>query len=155
MSRPEYYTEVDKLVSGLKAKSIIDVGCGKSNQVEGYIHIPERYAFSLWNMPELKGVNCLQGDILTYDFKRQFDIVMCEQVLEHIQNIRLAITKLFIISNHHVIISLPYYWAAGKEPGHIHDPVTKEKIADWFTARNLISSKIIGNPQRIILYFVK
>ncbi len=51
-------------------------------------------------------------EIVPYGFKDQeFDTVLCFDVLEHLENIHLAIEELFRISKDYVIISLPNPWA--------------------------------------------
>lgn len=150
----KYYTEVENFVNRQSTQTIIDIGCGPSTLLTR-LKPPRKTAFDLWHMPTLPGVENIQGDLLTYPFPRKYGIVMCLQVLEHIQDVEPAIVRLFQITDSILIVSLPYLWEQGKEPGHIHDPIDDAKIAKWFKGRKLIRRTICDHPARVILCFVR
>jgi len=158
----EYYDIVNALIADLvdadpTLQSIIDVGCWKSRELERW-NVKHKTAFDFWEMPEFSGAECIQGDLTTYNFlKQEWDIVVCLQVLEHIKKVELAIANLFSIASSYVIISLPYKWPKGKEPGHVHDPIDSEKLLDWFAQIKPIwhisSAMLCDDKSRIIYVF--
>jgi len=128
---PQYYKEVRILINSLcqrhQLRSILEVGCGLCDNIKQY-PIEDKTIIDLWYAPKFENVTCIHGNILNYNFDRQFDIVICLQVLEHIPDIENAIKKIFDLAKQYVIISLPYKWIIGKQPGHIHDPITNSKL---------------------------
>jgi hypothetical protein len=112
--------------------TIIDVGCGESLEIERW-SVLNKTVFDFWYTPKLMNIECIHGDLTTYNFgTRKWDVVVCSQVLEHISKVEIAISNLFSISNNYVIISLPYLWPVGKELGHVHDPIDHLKLHEWF-----------------------
>jgi hypothetical protein len=59
-------------------------------------------------------------------------VCLCLQVLEHIPDAAAFAQRLLARARWHVIISVPYKWAASRSPNHIHDPVDEAKLATWF-----------------------
>jgi len=90
-----------------------------------------------WNFVELRmkgctldGVRGVDGDFLEWEPDRQYDLVFCLQVLEHIHDRTPFARKLFDCGRV-VIVSVPYRWPAGSCDEHVHDPVDEHKLRDW------------------------
>lgn len=127
-------TEVDK-----EKVKILDAGCG-----EGFIsdlvykNVENVQIIGLEYMEEAlkiaremnKNINYVQGDIYDIPFEENaFDIVLCTEVLEHLQNPNLALQELMRVAKYAVVLSVP------NEP--------------WFCMGNLLALKNVrrfGNP---------
>lgn len=158
-----YYREIQLAVENIlrisKLESVIDVGCADCLEILKF-NIPHKTVLDFWTVPDkskFTNCECLHGSILDYPFNsRKWDLVTCMQVLEHIREVKLAAKRLFSISQKYVIITLPYMWPVGKEPDHIQDPVTEEKLEDWFadiTGFHEISRVYCDNNSRVLLMF--
>jgi len=78
----------------------------------------------------LDGVRVVNADFLTWEPDRQYDLVLCLQVLEHIPDPIPFARKLFECGRV-VIVSVPYRWPTGSCSEHVHDPVDEEKLRGW------------------------
>ncbi len=127
------------LSDDIAGTSILDAGCG-----EGFID-----ALMLKNYPDMKitgieytseaiqiakqmnpSVKYIQGDITNIQLEdNNFDIVLCTEVLEHINHPETAFNEILRVSKKHLLITVP------------HEP--------WFRVGNLLVLKNftrLGNP---------
>lgn len=86
-----------------QSKSILDVGCDFNNLKE--IIGPKVTGIDLYGKPDIQ-VN-LEQEKLTLFPDHQFDLVVCTEVLEHLENFHTLIDELFRVSRKYVLISLP------------------------------------------------
>lgn len=127
----KYYKAVTSFVQG---KTILDVGggvllgCQFLSQFPNYdrtsIELPRK---SEHNIPN---VRVIQEDFLTWEIDKQYDTVLCLQVLEHVENPKKFAEKLFLCGDN-IIISVPYLWRKGRCKDHLHDPVDEAKLRSW------------------------
>jgi len=148
----------NKTVSGLaksaKPSKILDVGCG-----EGFttIHIAAKLPKSKITALDINddyikyAINHNQRPNITYGtgdiFKikpADYDLVVCNQVLEHVRQYKTAIKKLVSLTNRHLLISVPrepwfrlanilrlkYLSRFGNTPGHVNN-WTKNEIKKY------------------------
>ncbi len=141
-----YYKYIDYMVrvAGSHAKSIIDVGSGNSPYLEWFDWIDEKVSVDIRAPYSSSRVKSITANILEYDFTKRYDICMCLQVLEHVDDPISFARKLFDLSDT-VIISVPYKWPKGQTTGHIHDPVDEYKLELW-TGRKPNYSIIVKEP---------
>lgn len=127
-----YYRYVDFIVRtvGAEAGSLIDVGTGGCPYLEWFDWIPERVSFDLRHPYRSESVQGIAGDLLTHPFERRFDLCTCLQVLEHVPEAAPFAQRLQAIARR-VIVSVPLNWPKGDTQGHVHDPVTEEKLQGW------------------------
>lgn len=127
-----YYRYVDFIVRTVAAEadSLIDVGTGGCPYLEWFDWIPERVSFDLRHPYRSETVTGVAGDLLTHRFERRFDVCTCLQVLEHVPDAAPFAQRLQEIARR-VIVSVPLNWPAGATVGHVHDPVTEEKLQGW------------------------
>lgn len=127
----EYYAVVRDTVRRLQKTeplgSILDVGPADVPLVTGF-GIPDCTVLEPQFPRLFGGCEWLRGDICSYDFGRDFDLVLCLQCLEHIADIGAACAGLRRAARKFLVVSLPWQWGKGWEKGHIHDPVTMEWI---------------------------
>lgn len=92
--------------------------------VDGAIFV-KKYLADI-NVPELIGNN------------EKFDLVMCNQVIEHLENPEEFAQSLLAFGKR-VIISTTFETPEGLIPGHIQDPISLEKLESWFSRRMICS----------------
>jgi hypothetical protein len=150
-----YYKAVFQYVSviGYNAQSIIDVGSASSKYLEWMNWIPNRSVLDFKIPKKNPDINAIEVDFFNFFPSEKFDVTLCCQVLEHVTDPERFCTKLKEISKR-LLITVPYKWL-GNAPGHIHDPVTEEKLFSWMHIKPN-SSQIIHEPfreGRLIAYY--
>lgn len=108
--------------------TVLDAGCGsgvlsyllskKGCKVTGVDIDKSRIDFC---KKEYKNIRFLQKDILKLDLHEKFDYVVCTDVLEHFDNLKIAIENLKKHMNDRLIIGLPtrFYFAIEPIPNFI------------------------------------
>jgi hypothetical protein len=150
-----YFTDVVRLARqhAGNAQSVLDVGPRDTPFVRELAWIPAKTALDLQFMPMIVGATNLQGDFLQYQPERPFDLVLCLQVLEHLDDPTTFARKL-LATGKTVIISVPYRWPLGTCKWHPQDPIDEEKLLGWM-GRPFIDKSIVTDQgaQRIIGVF--
>jgi hypothetical protein len=138
-----YLRQVRRLVGsvGADAASILDVGSNGCGYLDWFAWIPHRVSIDIDNPYAGPGVEAVRADFLTHRFPERFDVVLCLQVLEHIPDAESFARRLLASARRHVIVSVPYKWAADRSPYHVHDPVDEAKMLAWF-GREPISASV-------------
>lgn len=142
-------------VVGREAQSVIDVGSKRCGYLEWLDWIPLKVSLDLRNPYKSSFVTGIKGDFLTVQLPQKFDLCLCLQVLEHVDDADRFAQRLLETSPH-VIISVPYKWNAKWVDSHVHDPVDEEKIRKWF-GRDPNYAYVVKEPftkaRRIVCYF--
>lgn len=139
-----FYHQINLMVKGININSLIDVGCG-----EGFLlkHLSEnvikKKCFAIdYNFNEIKDTikntffcDVAQASIYEMPFaEKSFDMVICTEVLEHLENPVAALEEIFRICNKYVLLSVPrepmwrlfnlirfsHVFDFGNTPGHIN-----------------------------------
>jgi hypothetical protein len=140
-------------VAGYGATSVIDIGSGGTDYINWLNWIPERFVLDFKVPKPPEGVHVIETDFMEFRPVRKFDLVMCCQVLEHVEEPKAFCSHLKEIGSN-LIVSVPYKWS-GKAPGHINDPVDEEKLIDWMGLRPN-NSQVVYEPfreGRLIAYY--
>lgn len=112
-----FYNELLRMVKPLKAKTILDVGCGEGitlqkliqnkigEKLEGIDNFETALLIGRKKYPSIK---FKKGDIynLPYD-DNSFDALICTEVLEHLDHPEKAIQELKRVSKKYIILSVP------------------------------------------------
>ena len=130
-----YYKEAFRIAMELRSEetgTVIDVGVKNSTVVlemfgNGYEKTAMDNDFPKGFKPIDKNIRILDADLFTYNIKTPYNIVMCQQVLEHLDDPQKAFSHLEVLSNDVVVISVPY----GSWHKTQHDPIDKEKVKSW------------------------
>lgn len=128
-----YYRHIDYIVRtvGATAKSMLDVGTGNCPYMEWFDWIPQRMSVDLRSPYQSDSVMGMVGSIHEMRFDHKFDIVTCLQVLEHVPD-ALSFARRLLELGKIVVISVPYKWTTDpRTHGHIHDPVSYQKLTEW------------------------
>ena len=127
-----YYKYIDYVVRvvGVDAKSLVDVGSRGGSYVEWFDWIPKKVSIDLQKPYESERVTGVTGDFYAWEPGETFDVGLCLQVLEHVDDPTRFIRKLMSIS-HCSVVSVPYKWPKGSMKTHIQDPVVLKDVVDW------------------------
>lgn len=128
-----YYRCLDYIVRsvGQDARRMLDVGTGNCPYLEWFDWIETRVSVDIRVPYSSENVTGIQGDILTLDLGKPYDLVSCFQVLEHVPDATRFARRLLELGKL-LIVSVPYNWPAKpRTPGHVHDPVSDAKLDEW------------------------
>jgi hypothetical protein len=128
-----YYQVVRILAQGLgkDATSVIDIGSWNTPTLDWFPDTIARTSLDLRTPYRAEGVTSVAADFLTWQPVRTYDLALCLQVLEHVKDARGFAQKLLEVARV-VIISVPYRWPETRNKYHVHDPVTIDKLKQWF-----------------------
>ena len=151
-----YVLYVQELVRILEpdAKSAIDVGARDTPIMEGFDWIEDRSTLDYSNPYSSERVKGISANFFEFDSPKHYDLALCLQVLEHVQDAVSFAQKLFQIADR-VMITVPYKWPAGANKWHVQDPVDFNKLHSW-TGREPLISAVIQERQgsrRILAYY--
>jgi hypothetical protein len=149
-----YYKKVLEIIRKFNnCESIIDIGCANTEILKD-LSIKEKTCLDINKLPENEGIRTIKCDFYKWVPDKKYDIVMCLQVLEHLDDPDTFARKLLDLGNKLVIISLPYKWPKGFCKYHVQDPVDEGKILSWI-GRQYDESYIIedSSVRRIICVY--
>ena len=133
--------------------SVIDVGGRDCEYIQWFDWFERKVVIDLKPPPASPGVETLAGDFLEFQPGVCFDLVLCLQVLEHLQEPAEFCRKL-LQTGRTVIVSVPYRWPRGLCKYHVQDPVDEIKLHGW-AGRSPLDSAIVrdGNRERLVAVF--
>lgn len=154
-----YYKKCIELIDQISLKnmpqSIIDIGGWNGFFIKD-LSIKEKVCLDKKvKSGDYDDVKYIEKEFLKWDADKQYDIVLCMQVLEHLNDkeIHAFTEKLFQIGKS-VIISIPYKWRKGWCKNHKQDPVDYTKLKSW-TKRNPFESYLVKDKgvERLICHY--
>jgi SAM-dependent methyltransferase len=127
-----YYNEVLRLAKQWAgdAKTVIDVGSSNVPLILELGWIPSKTNLDLRTKGRLPGCTNLKADFMAYAPPQSFDLVLCLQVLEHLECPEAFAEKL-LQTGRTVILSVPYRWPKGQSAYHLHDPIDEDTLLGW------------------------
>lgn len=142
-----YYSVIDRYVRyvGRNAKTLLDVG-GTAPYIEWFDWIPTLMTLDIAQPYQSDRVVGLKTDFYEYQPEKKFDIVLCLQVLEHLDDPKKAVDKIKQITDT-AIISVPYKWdpRITAKSGHIQDPVDEKKLDSWVGQAPVVKT-VVNEP---------
>ena len=149
-----YYEEVVRLARAYvpEGRHVLDVGAHETEVLARLDWFESRVALDVRYVMPRPGIEAVVGDFRQYQPDREFDLVLCLQVLEHLPSPRFFAQKL-LQTGRRVIVSVPYRWPAHGHGTHFHDPVDEEKLRSW-TGLDPLEAAIIddGKPRLVAIY---
>lgn len=119
------------------ALTALDVGAFESPLLSRFDWIPTLVATDMQSRPmvwdHIQGIAFVRGDFMSLSFGTMFDLVICNQVVEHLPDsvVSRFVTKLASLARV-LIVSTTFMMPHGTVAGHIQDPISKAKFASWF-----------------------
>jgi 2-polyprenyl-3-methyl-5-hydroxy-6-metoxy-1,4-benzoquinol methylase len=112
-----FFNNLADLTVAKKVDSILDVGCGEGftlnrlrekgigKKLEGLEYLKAAIELGKKTYPDIK---IIQGSIYELPYKdNSFDLVLCTEVLEHLEEPEKALKELVRVSNKYLVISVP------------------------------------------------
>lgn len=112
-----FYSSLTSLAKPLKAETILDAGCGEGftlnklivnkigQSVEGVEYSKEAIALGKKLFPNAK---IKQGSVYDLPYRdNSFDLIVCTEVLEHLENPKKAIQEILRVSKKYILVSVP------------------------------------------------
>jgi hypothetical protein len=131
--KKEYITTVIAKVNGYEnCTSVMDVGGGPVGVLFQLPKYKTRILVDPCNLlffgGDVKNLTYIQEDFLTAHIQ-PCDVVLCLQVIEHIEDKKKFAEKLYQHTQKYLIVSIPYMWDVGDR---IHDGLNETHINEWF-----------------------
>ncbi|MGA0594953.1 hypothetical protein [Enterovirga sp. CN4-39] len=152
-----YYVAVKQIAERIagNAYSILDVGSNATPVLDWFPEVPIRHSVDVRRPYKAEGIRSFKADFLNWEPKRRkFNVVLCLQVLEHLDRPREFAEKLVSMSDV-AIVSVPYKWPENKTHWHKQDPVDEEKLASWFGRQpnfSYIATELSGEQRIVVVY---
>lgn len=152
--RFKYYDEVAALARQYvpRGGQVIDVGAGVTEMLQRLPWFTRRVVLDRSYAPRHRGIETVLVDFLDYSPDTTFDLVVCLEVLEHLEDPAPFAQKLLRVG-HTAIISVPYKWPKGACATHVQDPVDEAMLEQW-TRHPPTETRIVvdGRPRLIAVY---
>ena len=132
--------------------AVLDVGARDTQILLALDWFPRRMALDLQRGLPLPGVEWIVADFLRWEPPIRFDLVLCLQVLEHLEDPSVFFRKLHG-AGRVVIVSVPYRWPQGVHPEHVQDPVDEQKLLGWAGQQPLETRIVMDERERLIAVF--
>lgn len=139
-----FYRSIHKELKEVNFNSLIDLGCGEGMLLHSLTDIiQKKHCCAIdFNEDEVKDAtinlpfcNVKQASIYNVPFESEiFDLVICTEVLEHLETPELALEEIYRLSNKYILVSVPrepiwrllnicrfsYIKSFGNTPGHLN-----------------------------------
>lgn len=129
-----YYKSILRLAEQYapNARSVIDIGApwpfvSAFDWIPYKVMLNDRYPKSI-SSPNIKFI---EQNFYEYEPEVKFDLVLCNQVMEHVPDPVSFAQKLMSIG-HTVIASVPYMWPDSEVFGHLHHFISHEHFLSWY-----------------------
>jgi hypothetical protein len=132
--------------------SVIDVGAADTRLVDALTWFARRVVLDRNPMPPRPGIERVVADFMDYEPPTPFDLVVCLQVLEHLDDPAPFARKLLTLGTT-AVVSVPYQWPAGLQPNHVQDPVDEAKLARWIPATPVETLIVTNGRDRLIAVY--
>lgn len=91
-------------------------------------------------------VSLVLADFYQYDPPQKYDLVICNQVMEHVDD-PAAFAKKLLEIGHTVIASVPYNWGPGTI-GHVQHYIDQDQLLEWFGRKDYTELGIVQEVWR-------
>ena len=144
------YVEIILREAAANARSLIDVGTGNCPYIEEWDWIPRRFSLDPNAPYRSANVQGIKADLMDATVRRRFDVCTCLQVLEHIPDVEPFARRLLEMAQL-LVVSVPFEWPAGSTRGHVHDPVSYDKLTRWMGRRanyaQIVTEPLVYTPK--------
>jgi hypothetical protein len=139
-----YYAPTLDWIRQLRPTSVLDVGGRRSPILDSLSPDVERVCLDIERIPGLKpGIRRITADFSTWVPDKRYDVVVCLQVLQNIQDAAAFARKLLSVGTH-VILCVPYKLPFGMNTGP-HSMIDESTLFKW-TGRVPAAVQLIREP---------
>lgn len=161
-----YYKKIIDICSEIlidnKNYSIIDFGC-RNTELIFDLKCDKKFLLDKKNtynqrqkkIIEKKNIQYVCQSIYDIKYENEFDICLCLQTIEHLEDPKKAFELIYRASKKYIIISLPYKWVARNPNGHLHHNIEQQLIKKWTGIEPDQSFIIEDDRDRIINVYIK
>jgi hypothetical protein len=133
-------------------KSVLEVGCTADPFIKHLDWTNERLCiapYSAYGEKSLGGlaVNMTKADFAKWKAPKVYDLVVCSQVAEHVQNPQKFVQKL-VQSAKIAIISVPFMWRPSDH--HVTNFINLEMMENWTLPQKPIISTIVQEDNDVL-----
>ena len=120
------------------ALTALDVGAYESPLLSRLDWIPTKVATDIQARPQvwnhIQGIAFVQSDFMKLQLGTRFDLVICNQVVEHLPDslVGAFVRKLASHTQETLIITTTHELEAGAIKGHVQDPISEAEFRSWF-----------------------
>lgn len=139
-----YYAHVIRWLNRLAPTSVLDVGGRRSPILDSLPDSVERVCLDIERIPGLKpGIRRITSDFMTWMPDKTYDVVVCLQVLQHIEHPDVFARKLLEVGRT-VILCVPYQLPHGMNIGP--NAMIDERTLRMWTGRTPNATQLIVEP---------
>jgi hypothetical protein len=133
--------------------SILDVGSGNCEYIKWLTWFDKKHRIDKRKTSTLEHVESIIGDFMDFETTWCYDLVICLQVLEHLDEPAEFCRKLLSVGRC-IIISVPYKWRKGMCRYHVQDPVDEKTLEQW-AGRFMIDKAVVADNtlKRLVAVF--
>lgn len=139
-----YYAHVSRWLERLAPTSVLDVGGRRSPILDSLPDSVERVCLDIERIPGLKpGIRRITSDFLRWTPDKTYDVVVCLQVLQHVEQPDEFAKKLLKVGRT-VILCVPYQLPRGMNSGP-NSMIDERTLLKW-TGRTTTATQLIVEP---------
>ncbi|MCK9319664.1 hypothetical protein [Methanoculleus sp.] len=147
--RWDYFDIVINMAKKIEPKSVLEVGTGGCKLIEEskVVDISNSNNGFTYNVDYLIDIT---KDL--HKIEKRFDLIICLQVLEHLEGKENKTFNELYEMTDNLIISVPYLWTSKAEISHYN--ITDEKIKEWTSNKTPTEQVVVGDShkRKIIRY---
>lgn len=145
---------------GLDAKSVLEVGCTSDPFIKHLDWVDERTCVAPYSAYGKKSsgqqVSMTKADFYEWKAPKVYDLVLCGQVAEHVEDPKTFVRKL-VETAKVAIISVPYMWGPDEKAHHVTDYISLETVEQWTHPKKPVLSTIVQEDRslrRLIVVYI-
>lgn len=150
----KYYDEVVQLAKMYvpSGGQVIDIGSGLSEILQRLPWFDRRVALDRSYAPRHRGIETVLTDFLAYEPDTTFDLVLCLEVLEHL-DAPSAFAQKLLRTGRTAIVSVPYKWPKGACATHVQDPVDEGLLEQWMQRQPTTTRIVADGMERLVAVY--
>lgn len=122
-----YFIKYKFCVGAWSNTSPLHLSCIPSAGIPRKVMLNDRYPDGIV-APE--GISMVEMDFFEYDPEEKFDLVLCNQVIEHVPDPGRFAKKL-LATGKVVVASVPYLWGPAAATGHVNHNIDQDTLVQW------------------------
>ena len=147
-----YYQVAQDLLMRLQPTSVLDVGGRQSPLLSSLPSSLSRTCLDSERVPRAPGIRFLHADFHTWAPDQVYDVVVCLEVLHHVEDPAAFARKLFTVGRT-VLLSIPYRLPQGMSPGR-HPNLDETRLLAWTGRRPTAVQRVRDGFDRLLAVYI-